>query len=81
MKSPISFSRRFAVAALALGACVIAAASAPDPALTAAVADSGRTASFVARDKSRHPAEELAFFGVTPKMTVVELWPARRLLD
>jgi predicted methyltransferase len=47
----------------------------PDAALTAAVADPARTAAFVTRDAARHPAEELAFFGLTPKMTVVELWP------
>jgi predicted methyltransferase len=51
------------------------AAAAPDPALTAAVADPGRTATFVARDKARHPVEELTFFGLKPNMTVVELWP------
>ena len=63
--------------ALALGIGVIAAAPtpAPDPALIAAVADPARTAAFVARDAARHPAEELAFFGITPNMTVVELWP------
>jgi predicted methyltransferase len=62
---------------IALGIGVIAAAPvpAPDPALIAAVSDPARTAAFVARDKARHPAEELAFFGITPKMTVVELWP------
>jgi predicted methyltransferase len=59
----------------ALGASVIAFAAAPDAALTAAVADPARTATFVARDKARHPAEELAFFGINPRMTVVELWP------
>lgn len=46
-----------------------------DPALSAAVGDSARTAAFVARDPARHPAEELSFFGVKPSMTVVELWP------
>jgi predicted methyltransferase len=46
-----------------------------DPALTAAIADSGRTPAFVARDPARHPAEELTFFGLKPSMTVVELWP------
>ncbi len=51
------------------------AASAPDAALTAAVADPARTPAFVARDSSRHPAEELAVFGIKPSMTVVELWP------
>ena len=50
-------------------------AATPDPALTAAVADPGRTANFVARDKARHPVEELTFFGLKPNMTVVELWP------
>jgi predicted methyltransferase len=63
--------------ALALGIVLIAAvpAPAPDSALIAAVSDPARTATFVARDKARHPAEELAFFGITPKMTVIELWP------
>jgi predicted methyltransferase len=27
------------------------------------------------RDKFRHPVETLAFFGIQPNMTVVELWP------
>jgi predicted methyltransferase len=46
-----------------------------DPALTAAVNDPARTASFVARDKARHPVEELTFFGLKPSMSVIELWP------
>lgn len=50
-------------------------ARAPDPALSKAVADPARTAKFVARDKFRHPAEELTFFGLKPDMTVVEIWP------
>jgi len=62
---------------LALGIGILAAAPAPtpDPDLIAAVSDPARTAAFAARDKARHPAEELAFFGISPKMTVVELWP------
>lgn len=28
-----------------------------------------------ARDAYRHPAETLAFFGIAPEMTVVEVWP------
>ena len=62
---------------LALGIGILAAAPtpAPDPGLIAAVSDPARTAAYVARDKARHPAEELAFFGISPKMTVVELWP------
>jgi predicted methyltransferase len=64
------------VAAVALAPAVCSAAPGVDPALSAAVASPARTASFVVRDAARHPAEELAFFGLTPSMTVVELWPA-----
>jgi predicted methyltransferase len=51
------------------------ASAAADAALTAAVASPARPAAAVARDKARHPVEELTFFGITPKMNVVELWP------
>jgi predicted methyltransferase len=46
-----------------------------DAALLKAVSDPARSAKYVARDPFRHPAEELAFFGVKPNMTVVEVWP------
>jgi predicted methyltransferase len=46
-----------------------------DPALSAAVASPARPPAAVARDPARHPIEELTFFGLKPKMTVVELWP------
>jgi predicted methyltransferase len=59
----------------AVSFCMVAIAAASDPALTAAVADPARSANFVARDKARHPVEELTFFGIKPNMTVVELWP------
>jgi predicted methyltransferase len=52
------------------------AATTVDPALAAVVASPARTASFVARDAARHPAEELSYFGLKPNMTVVELWPS-----
>ena len=52
-----------------------AAAKAPDPALLKAVSDPARTPKYVARDPFRHPAEELAYFGLKPNMTVVEVWP------
>jgi predicted methyltransferase len=55
--------------------CLGAAAATPDVALKAAVANPARDENFVARDMARHPAEELAFFGIKPGMTVVELWP------
>jgi predicted methyltransferase len=63
-----------AVAALAASAATTAPAGL-DPALTASVANTTRTPAFVARDPVRHPIEELTFFGISPKMTVVELWP------
>lgn len=45
-----------------------------DP-LEAAVAGEWRTPEFVARDAYRNPAQTLAFFGVRPDMTVVEITP------
>jgi len=75
MNNLLSRLVRVSTALAALGACIGAMAAAPDPALTAAIADPARTANFVARDKARHPAEELTFFAMAPKTTVVELWP------
>ena len=63
----------FIVSAIVALSC--GTASAADAALAAAVASPTRGATAVARDKSRHPVEELTFFGINPKMTVVELWP------
>ena len=51
------------------------AGAAADPALVSAVASPARGSKAVARDVARHPVEELTFFGLTPTMTVVELWP------
>jgi predicted methyltransferase len=75
MKKRIPRWASLTAAAIALGAGIVAAAPMPDPALLAAVADPGRNPTFVARDQARHPAQELAVFGITSKMTVVELWP------
>jgi predicted methyltransferase len=43
--------------------------------LAAAIAADTRTPANVQRDRYRHPAETLAFFGVGPTDTVVEIWP------
>jgi predicted methyltransferase len=43
--------------------------------LRAAIAAPTRTPANVARDRYRHPYETLAFFGVRPSDTVVEIWP------
>jgi predicted methyltransferase len=75
MSKSLSRIARVASALVALSAGFAAIAAAPDPQLTAAIASPERTASFIARDKARHPVEELTFFAITPTMTVVELWP------
>lgn len=61
------------LAAAAVGAPAWAAA--PSSALIAAVHAPTRTEADLARDRDRHPAETLAFFGVKPADHVVELWP------
>jgi predicted methyltransferase len=43
--------------------------------LAAAVSAPTRTATNVARDKYRKPAETLTFFGIRPSDNVVEVWP------
>jgi predicted methyltransferase len=52
-----------------------APSSASRQAIEAAVAAPHRTPAFAARDQYRNPVETLAFFGITPHMTVVEIWP------
>lgn len=62
----------------ALLACLmlgIAVADTIDPGLAAAIAGAGRSAASKARDAYRHPVETLAFFGLKPDQTVVEILP------
>jgi predicted methyltransferase len=63
------------IACAAVATAAIAQVPRPSPALQAAVAAKTRTPANVARDRYRHPAETLAFFGVKPGDTVVELIP------
>jgi predicted methyltransferase len=66
------------LAVVLLAACASAASprsAAPDPQLTAAVADPLRAASNRARDGARHPYETLHAFGLQPDWTVVEIAP------
>jgi predicted methyltransferase len=35
-----------------------------------------RSETNVARDRYRHPAQTLAFFGIEPNLTVIEIWPS-----
>jgi len=53
-----------------------ASATAKDSALAAAVASPSRSPQFAARDGARKPAEVLAFAGLKPKQTVVEIGPS-----
>jgi predicted methyltransferase len=62
-------------AATAQSAPPLASAPSPDPALIAAVAAPHRSAADRARDTWRHPAETLAFWGVRPGATVLEISP------
>jgi predicted methyltransferase len=69
---------RLILLAISIGLAGIAprpAAGETDAALAAAVADPQRTPSFAARDSARHPLAELAFFGIKPTDSVVEIWP------
>jgi predicted methyltransferase len=69
---------RVAFAAVLLATAITASAQTPRPsaALRDAVAAPTRDPANVARDRYRHPAETLAFFGVRPNQTVVEIWPS-----
>ena len=52
-----------------------APATVAKPTLQAAVAAPTRTPANVARDRYRNPEATLAFFGIRPSDTVVEIWP------
>ena len=47
----------------------------PEGSLEWAIAGDWRSAQDKVRDAARHPLETLRFFGLQPKMTVVEFWP------
>jgi predicted methyltransferase len=68
---------RKTILAILLAAAPVAVvhAQAPSPELAAAVAAPTRSPENLARDRYRHPAETLAFFGVKPSDKVVEIWP------
>lgn len=71
--------RKFVALAIAAAALPLApSASFADTAadVTSALAGTHRSEANRARDAYRHPAETLAFFGLKPDMTVVEIWPA-----
>lgn len=67
-------SRLFALLALLVGTCVNAAPNVPTY-INAAVADTNRPADDRSQDSQRKPAEVLAFTGIKPGDTVVDLMP------
>lgn len=72
----MSHPRFAALAAVAAAAVFVQpAVAAEDAALKAAVADPARGEAHVARDGARHPAETLAFWGLKPNQTVIEISP------
>ena len=70
----------FRALSLACAAALSLVAAAPafsaDAALEQVIAGKHRDARNAARDQYRHPKETLAFFGIKPGMTVVEIWPS-----
>lgn len=74
MRQPLLASLLVATVAM-VATPLIAAPAKPSKELTAAVAAPTRSEANKLRDKYRHPAETLAFFGLKPTQTVVEIWP------
>ena len=66
---------RAALLAMTLATTSPIAAYAADAKLAAAVAAPGRAAENSARDGARHPAASLAFWGLKPRQTVIEVAP------
>ncbi len=71
---PGTFLTALVTAWLILGLAAPAAASDP---LEAAIEGTHRSEAHRARDRWRHPAETLTFFGIRPDMHVVEIWPGK----
>jgi len=68
--------RSTSFAALAISVLLaVPAQAAPSAAIKAAVANPGRLESEKPRDRYRHPAETLGFFGIAPNQTVIEYSP------
>ncbi len=68
------------IAVLAFTSCMFPYSSMAEDIETSvqqAMVSNHREAVNLTRDKYRHPAETLAFFGVKPDMTIVEIWPGK----
>jgi predicted methyltransferase len=67
--------RLLPLAAVLMLAAVGTDAAVPNLTLGQAAKALNRSPDLVARDPARHPVEELRFFGVTPRSSVIEIWP------
>lgn len=65
-----------AIAFLMLSFVASASAAPPSSTLAEVIAGPQRTPAFEARDRYRHPLQDLEFFGLKPDMSVVEIWPS-----
>ena len=65
----------FCLALLTATLSTTPSSSAAELTLEQAVHAPNRSPDFVARDPARHPLAELRFFGVTPRSSVLEIWP------
>ena len=72
-RSPASLPQLLFAAALSVAAFVAVAADASK--IDEIMAGTQRSDANRARDVYRHPKETLAFFGVKPESTVIEVWP------
>ncbi len=77
MNENLSKNPHLAALLVAMLATTSALAEPPPAYLSAAVANPDRNAADRARDENRNPAEVLAFFGIEPGMTVVDLMAGR----
>jgi predicted methyltransferase len=75
MRFALMLTASLTMAGWTLAAEPVCAADHFDSRLEAAVNSDFRPAADKARDAYRHPLQTLTFFGIKPKMTVVELWP------
>lgn len=73
----MSWHKAISILAIGTALCIAPAVRAQDihALLERAITGEHRSEANRLRDKYRHPAETLLFFGLRPEMTVVEIWP------
>ncbi|MCZ6804691.1 MAG: methyltransferase [Proteobacteria bacterium] len=77
MKNTFRLLNHISIFLLMVALCMPATAASLEDMIKQAMTGDHRDEKNVARDDYRHPGETLTFMGVTPDMTVVEIWPSR----